>query len=471
MNQYEEYIIKSLKIFQKKIQTRTKLTYFKNDFRYHDNTASGVLIRPVEDFLTKHVYPYYANTHSNSFGGQLMKHYIQITRRIIKNHLKITDNNKIKFKILFTGQGMSGALIHLLSLLKLTKNDTIFISDMEHHSNYLPWIEYSKLIGFKVHVVNSKDGIIDSNDYSNKLKSAYGRVIASFIHASNITGIVQPVELLYTITKKIKSDSLFILDCATSFSSIIPNSNYFDAIIFSGHKLIGGPGSPGILVFKEEITKNKDSCPLYCSGGTIRFVTEDHCVYSNDTETKESGGTPNIIGIIKIGLSLILKEVLSQNKINFDNIVFSILPNFGIVNGNVLEVLELNGMKQYPHLPIYSFRIKSLTKGYYHSNLIVAILSDKFGIQTRGGISCSSLYAQKLLLNNDPIKIKQHENYILKTSSYQNDYGFVRFSFSKLNSKNDVNFLLNAIKFVLTNIAVLEKNYIFIQSKNLYQLK
>ena len=119
-----------------------KNKYFKNQI-YADTTASNLPLKCIEKTIEREIFPYYANSHANAFNGQLMKKYIQDVRNMIKYYLKCDSNN---YKVIFDGNGSSSCIMHCLYLIKnnIDNNSVIMISEGEHHSNHLPWLELSK---------------------------------------------------------------------------------------------------------------------------------------------------------------------------------------------------------------------------------------------------------------------------------------------------------------------------------------
>ncbi len=214
-------------------------------------------------------------------------------------------------------------------------------------------------------------------------------------------------------------------------------NKYFDAVFISPHKFFGGPGTPGLLIAHKDLFKNK--VPYCPAGGTVRFVCPSFQTYSQDIETRETGGTPNILGSIKAGLAFNFK---CQNQA-FITLRDRQLTRYAQSRLQAMEHVKLlNPVNNLNRLPIFVFTIDKL-----HYNYIVVLLNDLFGIQSRGGVSCCSLLAQDLL-HVGPYQQKCINNQIVSGHGVPSDYGWCRVSFHYSMPDFLVEYILNAIDFV-----------------------
>ncbi|CAF4229722.1 unnamed protein product, partial [Rotaria sordida] len=200
---------------------------------------------------------------------------------------------------------------------------------------------------------------------------------------------------------------------------------YKDAVFISTHKFIGGPSTPGILIAKKKLFTNL--VPIDCGGGTVNFVTRTNIEYVKDIETREEGGTPNILGAIRAGLVFHLKEIVGE------------------------KIIEK---------PIFSFLIYVPTfNKYLHHNFICILLNDLFGIQVRSGCACAGPYVLELL-NIDDQKAQIYTRFITEDEKYFSGrfdgfsrnvlmkHGFTRFNLSYFASDEEVDYILNALEFI-----------------------
>ena len=167
---------------------------------------------------------------------------------------------------------------------------------------------------------------------------------------------------------------------------------YMDAIFLSPHKFIGGPGTPGVLIARRQLLTN--SVPDVVGGGTVSYVNPEHHRYLSDPEHREEGGTPAIVESIRAGLVFQLKEAVGVDVIRAHEHDF---VRRAISVWSAHDDIQVLGNLDAERLSIVSFVIRRPNGRYLHHNLVVAILNDLFGIQSRGGCSCAGPYGHRLL--------------------------------------------------------------------------
>ena len=377
---------------------------------YADYTASGRSLTFVEDYIRQVVLPLYANTHSESSGtGRQTTRFREDARRIIRRALNASDEHAV----LFTGSGATGAVAHLINVLGLSvpsqfddryhltekipqsERPVVFVGPFEHHSNELPWRES---IADVVRIEEDQDGHIDLDQLARELLTYADRPlkIGSFSAASNVTGIISDTSAIASLLHE--HGALSFWDCAAAAPYVkidmSPSGDpaaYKDAVFISPHKLIGGPGTPGLLVARKELFANR--VPAVPGGGTVTFVNPTEHRYVADVEHREEGGTPNIVGSIRAGLIFQLKEAVGTDRIRS--------LEEGFIQGAIASWaenpnIEILGNPDAERLSIVSFVVKHGNR-YLHHNFVVALLNDLFGIQSRGGCSCAGPYGHRLL--------------------------------------------------------------------------
>lgn len=154
-----------------------------NKIIFADDTASGRPCKIVENLIADNIYPYYSNTHSNASCGIHMKNLLAKTKDIIRHTMNLSDNHAI----IFSGNGCTGAVNHLVSKIDFNKHKKICIhtSSYEHHSNFLPWKE--KLINdHRDQGVMISQNFIDTNDNFEILTDNYLKKLESEINDDNI---------------------------------------------------------------------------------------------------------------------------------------------------------------------------------------------------------------------------------------------------------------------------------------------
>jgi selenocysteine lyase/cysteine desulfurase len=395
---------------------------------FADDTASGRPCKLIDSKMINEIHPYYSNTHSNAFTGIMMKNLIKDTKLRIR---KTYDLDK-SHKIIFTGSGTTGAINHLVGSIDFNKykETHIFISTYEHYSNHLPWVEKSKdEEHIKIRLIPIKNDDIDFDWLNDNIqKDCEILNIVSITACSNVTGIITDLPKLKTIIKSHndveKSHIYLFIDCACLAPYEIMNLHDVDACFISMHKFLGGQTAPGILIARQNLFTK--SHPYNPGGGCVKKASAYDIQYEDDLEKKESGGTPNILGIIRTKFVYELREkymhTIVTNEKYITQYIHEKFEKICTKNTNV-RVIMLSKLTER-RLPIISLSIKDL-----HYNFVVALLNDLFGIQTRGGISCNGIFG-------DHIKKK-----------YDMD-GWCRITFSWLMSKQTIDYILSALTYV-----------------------
>jgi selenocysteine lyase/cysteine desulfurase len=432
----------------------------KTKITYADFIASGLPCPFIEDYIQKKIYPLYSNTHSNAYNGMFMKNVIIDTKKYIRSVLNISDD----YQILFTGNGTTGAINHLIGCIDYTKylKIVIYLSLYEHYSNHLPWVEltniYSNINVEFIPFINNSDiktnqGLIDldwlENSISNNYKDCKKTLIICSISAcSNINGLINPLikvrKILDLYNDSDRFSKYLFADYACSAPYVNIDGSLFDAFFFSPHKFLGGTGTPGVLIGKSCLfTKSKPTCT---GGGCVINASSKIIEYETNIEKRESAGTPNIIGIIKIGKILQLKshykDIIINNEHILSNLIKTKVSYFEEKYKTFKSVLYSDDIE---HLPILSFNLSNL-----HYNFIVVIFSDLFGIQTRGGIGCCGLLAE----------------YIENEYKYK---GWCRISFHWLMSKKTVINIFEALEHIIKNGQKYLDLYEYNSKDNLYK--
>ena len=463
-------------------------TFFNSPFgpramTYADFTASSKSLSFIEDYIRDQVMPTYANTHTTTSNSGLQSTcFRQEARQIIAQavNAKITGRGA-EDCVLFTGSGSTGAISQLISILGLHPSGTsqrqetttkavVFVGPFEHHSNLLPWRESSALV---VQIRETPGGVFDLEHLRQSLID-YAHVplkVGSFSAASNVTGSVTDVNAISCLVHQ--HQGFVLWDYATSGPYVSLDMNpvvasapdrafvYKDAMMLSGHKFVGGPGTPGILVIKKWLLSNR--VPTTPGGGTVFYVTsEDHRYLSNRIE-REEGGTPDILGSIRLGLCMQLKTrvgvvaILEQESRHHARVVsaLSALSDVVLLGRNHHHT---NHEERSSSLPIFSFLIRYRDR-FLHYNFVCALLNDLFGIQTRGGCQCAGPYAAKLLGLSRESSLSLERACLTKQELFRP--GFTRFSVPYFCSDVDVDYIIAAIAFVSKYGYVFLSMYLF----------
>ena len=461
-SQLEEYfqkVRKGIIGYNTKIET----PYGEQDLLYADWIASGRLYDPIESLIKDELGPYVANTHTETTttGCSMTLAYMK-ARQIIKDHVNANaDDILISSNSGMTGvvnkfQRILGMRIHekFQDQIKVEDKPLVICTHMEHHSNQTSWLE---TIAEVVMIDPCEKGLVNCESLEKILLKYKDRKtkIAAITSCSNVTGIFTPYFEIADIMHK--HDGLCFVDfaCAAPYINIDMHpadrpDAYLDAIFFSPHKFLGGPGGTGILIFNKKLYNNR--IPDNPGGGTVDWTNPwgEH-KYLDEIEAREDGGTPAFLQTIKVGLSLQLKDEIGVNNIKAREkemieriwpLLISI-PNLNILADHIQD-----------RLSVISFYIDNA-----HFNLIVKLLNDRFGIQTRGGCSCAGTYGHYLL------SVSEEQSKDITSKINEGDLtckpGWIRLSLHPVMTNKDIDFIANAIKQVAENHMTWSDEYIY----------
>ena len=430
---------------------------------YADYVASGQSLKFVEEYLRQVVLPTYANTHTDaSFTGRQTGHYREEARQLIKESVNAGADDVL----LFCGSGSTGAIDKLVRRLQQdhpSHRPVVFLGPYEHHSNILPWREG----GFEIIAVPiTQDGLIDVTFLEETLhRYQHTRpLIGSFSAASNVTGIMSPVDAITALLHQYGALSFWDYAAGAPYLKIDMNPGGpadKDAIFISAHKVVGGPSTPGILVAKRHLFVRE--VPVAPGGGSVHFVTKTQQRYYEDVEVREESGTPAIIDAIRAGLVFCLKDAVGTDYIQARE---SDYIGRAIRQFRQHSNLCVLGNPDLARLGFLAFHIRCAGR-FLHHNFVVALLNDLFGIQARGGCSCAGPYGQDLFaLSEETSRAYLVE---LATGNVGSKPGWARLNFNYFIPEAEFQFIVDALLWVVANGWKLLKFYQFDDRNALWQ--
>jgi selenocysteine lyase/cysteine desulfurase len=439
---------------------------------YTDWTASGRLYLPIEEKMLHEFGPFVANTHTETavMGTTMTQAYHQ-ARDIIKTHVNANDEDML----LTCGTGMTGAISKFQRILGLKIPESIkgrvqfiederplvFISHMEHHSNQTSWLE---TIAEVVVIPCDKEGLFCLKNLEALLEENKDvpYKIASITSCSNVTGLITPY---FEVAKLMHQHNGF---CFVDFACSAPyididmhpkdEEAYLDAIFFSPHKFLGGPGSSGVLIFNKKLYHN--SVPDNPGGGTVTWTNPwGKHRYVENIEDREDGGTPGFIQVIRVSLAMKLKEKMGVSNIlkrehELLNYLFERLSE----NKNI----DILAGQHKNRLGVFSFTIN----GLYHDHA-VKMLNDRYGIQSRGGCSCAGTYGHYLL----DIDQELSDSIVSKVEAgaCQIKPGWIRVSIHPTTTNEEIKFVCDSIIDLSENYKEWRKGYNLVDQQFLHR--
>ncbi len=424
--------------------------YHKNiPLVYADWTASGRNYHPIEQALKDLIMPWVANTHTDTnHTGMSTTYAYHKAQSIIKDHVgaQATD------VLIASGSGMTGVINKFQRILGMKIHESfrdqihideenrpvVFVTHMEHHSNQTSWLETTADV---VVVPPNAEGLVDLDAFEKAVKkySHRKRKIAAVTSCSNVTGIMTPYSEIAQIMHRHGGFCFVDFACSGPYVDINMHPGvkgaHLDAIYFSPHKFLGGPGSSGLLLFNKSLYQN--TIPDHPGGGTVDWTNPwgEH-KYVDDIEAREDGGTPAFLQTIKAAMCMQLKD-----QMGVDNILQREKEQLDIIWAGLTDIPNLHILaEQHRHrLGVISFYIDEL-----HYLLGVKLLNDKFGIQTRGGCSCAGTYGH-YLLEVDPLTSHNITD-LISSGNCSSKPGWIRMSIHPTLSNREIHYIVDSIQ-------------------------
>jgi len=443
--------------------------YGKQKLVYADWIASGRLYGPIEDKIKNDFGPFVANTHTEtSEAGSRMTHAYLHSHHLIKKHVNTLPSDVIiaqdsgmtrvvnKFQRIL-GLKVGGCLMSSKYVKELEK-PVVFITHMEHHSNHTSWYE---TICDVVTLAPAKNLLVDLDELRDQLKKHKNRrfKFGSFTACSNVTGIEPPYHEMAKLMHEF--GGLCFVDFAASAPYVDIDMHpsdplkKLDAIFFSPHKFLGGPGSAGVLIFDSALYHGQ--APDNPGGGTVNWTNPwGEYSYIDDIEVREDGGTPGFLQTFRSAMSILLKEKMG-------------VPNIRL-REKELVTLAFRELRKIPNLHILADNVEDRLGciSFYiddiHYNLIVKLLSDRFGVQVRGGCACAGTYGH-YLLHVDYRRSKEISSRI-DDGDLSAKPGWVRLSLHPTMTDDELYYIIDAVKQIAKNKSKWEEDYSYSPNSN-----
>ncbi|WP_440958140.1 aminotransferase class V-fold PLP-dependent enzyme [Oceanicaulis sp. LC35] len=455
---------------------------------YADYAASGRGDRRIEAELEQ-FQAMYANPHTDdSATGRESTGWLHRAEAMIKAALNAGKQDVV----LACGSGATGAVAHLQQILGVfeapatraanharlvdilgpveaerireemnARAPVVFIGPYEHHSNELTWRESRAKI---VRIGLDAEGGIDFDQLAQALSDpalAGRRKIGAFSAASNVTGVRTDVPRLAQLLHA--NDAILCLDCAASAPYLRIDMNPAegaefapDAVYFSPHKFIGGPGACGILAFKSALYR-ADLPPTLPGGGTVTYVTPDSHDFIADITARERAGTPGVMQMMRAALALNRLAEIGYEDIEARE--QAALSRAFKAWGACEKIEVLGPQDPERRIGIVSFNISTGDRGALHPRYVSTLLNDLFGVQARAGCSCAGPYAHHLLNLDDAITGAHREAVLSGYAGLRP--GWCRLSLHWVMDDAEIDYLIKAVLFVAEHGAKLLPLYNF----------
>jgi len=340
---------------------------------YLDNAATSQKPKNVIDAIETYYREYNSNIHRgvHTLSENATETY-ESSRLKIKNFINANSTKEIVFV-----RGATEAINLVAQSLgrdSLNENDEIIITELEHHSNIVPWQLLSQQTGAKLKFIpiNNKGELIEE-EYK-KLLNKKTRIVAVG-HISNALGTINPIETIITMAHEY--DAKVLIDGAQAAPHTLIDVKKLDCdfYVFSGHKVFG-PTGVGVLYGKKDLL---EKMPPYQGGGDmIKMVSMKETQY-NDLPYKFEAGTPNIAGVIGLGAAIdYVNEIGLENISQYENELLDYANQ---------QASEITGLK-FIGTARQKASILSFTLDGIHPHDVGTILNSE-GIAIRTGHHCA----------------------------------------------------------------------------------
>jgi cysteine desulfurase/selenocysteine lyase len=376
------------------------------DLVYFDNGASSQKPQSVINTISNYYQFENANVHRGvHFLSGLATDKFEASRQTIKRFIKAKHSHEIIFT---KGTTDSINLVANGFISLLNKGDEIIVSELEHHSNIVPWQLCCEYSGAKLKVIPLKDnGELDMAVFDTLLTK--NTKIVAVAHVSNTLGTINPIKKI--IDKSHQIGAKVLVDGAQAAPHIQLNMQKLDVdfYCFSAQKMYG-PTGVGVLYGKEELLND---LPPYQGGGEmIKEVSFEKTEYAS-LPHKFEAGTPNISGVISFKSAIdFITEIGLENIAEYEN---------SLLEYTTSEMLKIDGIKIFGtsnnKSAIISFNIEDIHP------YDIGLLLDKMGVAVRTGHHCTQPIMKRFKIP-----------------------GTVRISFAIYNTKKEIDICINAIK-------------------------
>lgn len=402
-----------------------------------DNAASTPPLRDVVEAVERFL-PYYSSVHRGTgFKSRLSTVAYDQAHEIIGRFLGADLNINT---VIFT-KNTTEAVNKLSYRFPMAPDSVVIATELEHHSNDLPWRDRVQVI----HVRATPRGRLDEEDFDRQLAKYAGRVaLVTVTGASNVTGFLQPIHRLarkaHAVGARILVDAAQLAPHRRVDMKPDDDPEHLDFVVLSGHKMYA-PFGTGALIGPQEIFLQ--SGPEYSGGGTVDVVTLDEVHWAGMPDRDEAG-SPNVVGAVAMAAAAqVLMDVGMDNIAAHEEalIKYSLDRLSGVPGIKVYG--ETDGAQANGKVGVIPFNLEGISHF-----LVAAILGYEGGIGVRSGCFCAHPYVVHLL------QLSGEEATTWRTQMLDGDKsnmpGMVRASFGCYNNIEDIDGLVTMLERIVS---------------------
>ena len=353
---------------------------------YFDNAATTQKPLSVIDAIRDYYMNYNSNIHRAVHQmAEEATHAYETTRQKVARFI----NSRSTDEIIFTRNATEAINLvsHSWGQDNIRRDDRIVITELEHHSNIVPWQVLCNQTRASLDYIEVDDGgCLDMDSYEKTLRNRKTRLI-SISEVSNVLGTIVPIREI--VKKAHAKDIPVLVDAAQSVPHMPVDVQVTDCdfMVFSAHKMLG-PTGVGILYVKKEILEELQ--PFISGGDMIKEVHKYETIY-NDLPYKFEAGTPNIADVIGFGAAMDYLNRLGMDRVRDHEIE---LTKYAMD-----AMKDIRGMTLYGPLDAKNKGgVISFNLGDIHPHDLATILNDH-GIAIRSGHHCAQVLMEKFDLS------------------------------------------------------------------------
>lgn len=394
---------------------------------YFDNGATTLIFKAIEEKINS-LYPEYTYIELPNYNSAKITEMYNESREIVKEYLGADKERDISIDVKNATDGIN---IFANAIFQEDPNQIVLTTKMEHLANYLPYKEKLRTELIEV----TPQGNIDLEDYKEKLELYKGKVkYVCVTAASNVTGIITPfyemARLAHEYGARIFVDIVQLLQHRKFSMKPYNSPEHIDFVAFSAHKCYAGLDGGALIGPSEFFDKYK---PLEFGASITKFVNSKSVIY-DDSPGKYEAGYPDVLGTICMGTALKTINSIGINRIcSIEKQLYWYL----LKELKTIPNIKIYGIdSRAVGIPFISFNIKNIPSGK-----IAEILGYDYGIELAGGKFGADIYVQTLLGFTDEEAYRQY--------SSGKKYGVVRVSLGFYNTFNEIDELINALKYIV----------------------
>ena len=401
-----------------------------------DNAATTPPLREVVDAIERFL-PYYSSVHRGTgFKSRVSTAVYEEAHDTIARFVGAdTAGNTVIF-----GKNTTEAINKLAFRYPLTRRNVVLSTEMEHHSNDLPWRGRAEVVRARV----TRGGRLDEDDI-DRLLATYGDRIAllAVSGASNVTGFVQPIHRLarkaHAVGARILVDAAQLAPHRRIDVRADDDPEHLDYVVISAHKMYA-PFGTGALVGRRDTFQQ--GAPEYQGGGMVEIVTPVH-VHWAGLPDREEAGSPNVVGAVAMAAA-----ARTLSDAGMDSVAR---------HEAVLTAYALEQMRSIPGVTVYGqsnpgededrVGVVAFNVGALHHALVAAVLGYEAGIGVRSGCFCAQQYVGRLLGLAEPEQARWQREHLGGDRSRRP--GMVRMSLGAYNTFEDVDALVDMVRRIM----------------------